>query len=159
MYTAIYLLVVVAVIFGIVEMVQRNRAREQRDIEKCQRTRDEWLEGLLNPAVSLEKLMIGLRTTCPDAFNTNHPQVRDYGRIKLKTIRNHFSNRVVWKLVDVFVRNAEQHHQVLSGKFESGDDLIRHIATEIFESYGFDAVKEIENSSLSRECKQKLLSN
>jgi hypothetical protein len=121
-----------------------------------QKTRNEWLEGLLRPSVSLEKLMFSLHQAFPSGFNDWHQLFDHHGCIKMRTFRALFSERLMWQLVDVFVRNAEQHFKVLS-PCQSGQALILRLSDEIFSLYGLNARMKIENAPLSEEAKQKFL--
>ena len=130
--------------------------------------RNEWLKALLDPSISLATLMHSLNTVYPSVFS---PRGWDsdystyyvgewsrYSTINLSKAATLFSDRMMWRLIDVFVRNAQLHFGVLSNDFKDGESLIRHMLTEIMLVWGSNTMKAINSSSLSEETKRILLS-
>ncbi len=157
-------LLLMAVILGGIATIRAYKRKIKYDEQEA---RDKWLEALLNPSTSLETIMLALYTNCHYLFywdENRYPlrgdeNIRRTGLINLRAISHQFSECLMWKLVDVFVRNAKQHYQVLSAhsKIKDGDSLILHIKREVFELYNFKAVEKIKDSSLSEETKAILL--
>jgi len=156
--------VVVVVVLAIVCLVIIVKISEAKH-----KARNEWLEELLKPSVSLQKLMFTLyNTTAPRDVSIGNPFFNSYGNhnkiINLRVFRSRFSENLMWQLVDIFVRNAEQHFKVLSfgegnsyDYIKNGDGLITAISTQIIDLYGYNSRQSINNAPLSDEVKQKLL--
>lgn len=146
---------VVMLVVALVAVLACNIVRAKKNVRE-QREQDEWLEALLVPSVSLATLAHSLNTVFPDVMRMRADSIIC---IKLTEASRYFSDSMMWKLIDVFVRNADTHFQVLSnGREKDGASLVRHIMTEIMELHGRNAMKAINGSSLSKEAKQKLLS-